>query len=615
MKKLLSLLLSILMICSIGCVNVFADIPHFGSVTLGGIDLVSGGYWINDSTNRGKLTATGASSTNFNVAYDATTNTLTLKNFNPETVSGDSTIVNPSNGLRATVNNESTKATLKIVVSGTNNIKTGETGVQMNYNAIYAGFGSAKCKVEICGDNESGVTNSLNLYANRSGDYLTGVTANGGIEIKDVDLYIKLHANESFSCIAGLKATDGDVLIDNCNVQMDLSRANDNGPEKIIGIYAGDGTTKRNITVNGSVVNMNIDSGSSNNQYVCAFGGAPYNSNTYPFKPVNTYLNDTDVTININGSRTTLFTENPIINGLSDVDYGTYEANTKKFEDTDETTAIEQQETGIVRNIDLSRNGKRDETEAGKENGFTYFHSTNTYKIEYELDDGIVYDPLDSKTEKPNPTSYTKTTETFSLNPPTKLGYTFSGWKLPNTEDSTATTTVTIPKGSKGNKKFIAVYTVINYNITYHLDGGDNNTSNPATYTVEDTVNYLNPTKDGYTFVGWYSNADLTNSTTGINKGSTGDVDVYAKWKEKEYTITYHLNGGTNNAANPTSYTKNDVVTFKDPSWGGHTFLGWYSDPDCTVAITGIPVGSKGNVDIYAKWKTNSYQVVHTGVE
>ena len=66
------------------------------------------------------------------------------------------------------------------------------------------------------------------------------------------------------------------------------------------------------------------------------------------------------------------------------------------------------------------------------------------------------------------------------------------------------TQSVTIPAGSTGNRSYTANFTPITYTISYDLDGGTNNSSNPATYTIESASITLNaPTRKGYTFIGW----------------------------------------------------------------------------------------------------------------
>lgn len=66
-------------------------------------------------------------------------------------------------------------------------------------------------------------------------------------------------------------------------------------------------------------------------------------------------------------------------------------------------------------------------------------------------------------------------------------------------------------------------------------------------------------------------------------------------------TITYELNGGTNNPGNPEAYDSVDV-TLKDPSRKGYSFAGWYTDKDLKTKITTIKGGTNKNYTLYAKW-------------
>ena len=71
----------------------------------------------------------------------------------------------------------------------------------------------------------------------------------------------------------------------------------------------------------------------------------------------------------------------------------------------------------------------------------------------------------------------------------------------------------------------------VDYTITYELDDGVNNENNPTTYTVEsETINLQNPSKDGYFFIGWYSDSTYLTSCMSIPKGSVGNKTVYAKF-------------------------------------------------------------------------------------
>lgn len=100
-------------------------------------------------------------------------------------------------------------------------------------------------------------------------------------------------------------------------------------------------------------------------------------------------------------------------------------------------------------------------------------------------------------------------------------GYKFKGWK----EDYT---------NIQQDMDIHAEYETIRYKINYQLNDGVMKEENPDTYTVESpAIELKTPTRDGYKFVGWYETEDLTgNGISVIESGSTGDLTLYAKWKD-----------------------------------------------------------------------------------
>ena len=194
---------------------------------------------------------------------------------------------------------------------------------------------------------------------------------------------------------------------------------------------------------------------------------------------------------------------------------------------------------------------------------FTAIWSIIDYKISYELNGGINH--------AKNPESYTVDSDDIMLNEPTRLGYRFIGWSDGGV----------IEHGSTGVKTFTASWEVITYKITYILDGGVNAPENSGTYTVEDVITLVPPTKAGYHFDGW-SNGGL------IEKGSTGDKEFTATWSIIDYKISYELNGGTNHAKNPESYTVNSAdITLNEPTRPGYRFVGWSTEERSRMVSTG----------------------------
>lgn len=144
-------------------------------------------------------------------------------------------------------------------------------------------------------------------------------------------------------------------------------------------------------------------------------------------------------------------------------------------------------------------------------------------------------------------------------------------------------------------------YTEPQFTITYNLNGGTNNISNPATFDDDDVpVTLLAPTRTGATFDGWYYDAQFTETVTTIS--TLANTTVYAKWILTTYTVTYNLDGGTNHVSNPATFDVEDLpITLLDATKAFYVFSGWWTGAGGTgtevSAITTI-----GNKTLYAYW-------------
>ncbi|SFB17284.1 Listeria/Bacterioides repeat-containing protein [Acetitomaculum ruminis DSM 5522] len=196
----------------------------------------------------------------------------------------------------------------------------------------------------------------------------------------------------------------------------------------------------------------------------------------------------------------------------------------------------------------------------------------------------------------------------------TKKGYKFLGWNTKQNESGTLYNK-TFYKLTRNNNSVIKLYAkwqLNKYTINYKLSGGNNNTSNPTSYTVTSANIVLKkPTKTGYIFVGWYKDSNYKNRLADdtIKSGSTGNITLYAKWQLKKYKITYKLEGGKNNTDNPSTYTiTTPNITLKKPTKTGYTFVGWYLDPNYKKQLKNgvIKTGSTGDIILYSKWKKKS---------
>ena len=137
---------------------------------------------------------------------------------------------------------------------------------------------------------------------------------------------------------------------------------------------------------------------------------------------------------------------------------------------------------------------------------------------------------------------------------------------------------------------------IISHNITYNLDGGTNNELNPSSYVEGEEVILKEATKEGYKFLGWYIGET---KVTSISPEAKEDIELTAKWEKikEKYQITYILNGGTNNASNPSTYEEGEKVILKEATKEGYKFLGWYKDGELVTEV------KEGNVTVEARFE------------
>ncbi|MGN1369325.1 MAG: InlB B-repeat-containing protein, partial [Aristaeellaceae bacterium] len=217
----------------------------------------------------------------------------------------------------------------------------------------------------------------------------------------------------------------------------------------------------------------------------------------------------------------------------------------------------------------------------------------------------------DGKDEKPfhTATEYVgKPIEQNLPETPARDGYEFLGWfSTPECgeDDLIDFDTYLVP----GDMTLYAGWKAVDYTITYDLDGGTNDPSNPDTYTVEsDRIDFARATRDGYTCLGWIAESPAMGNDAfdaWLPAGSTGDVVLTAIWEPVSYDIHYDLLGGENDSSNPDAYTiESEAITLASPTRSGYTFLGWTGTDltEPTMNVT-IPAGSVGQRSYTANWE------------
>lgn len=143
----------------------------------------------------------------------------------------------------------------------------------------------------------------------------------------------------------------------------------------------------------------------------------------------------------------------------------------------------------------------------------------------------------------------------------------------------------------------------------------------PTIYHYESPLQLPKVQKLGYTFVGWFDNADfLGHPLCELSAQKyTQNITLYAKFIPKSYPIDYELNGGEfdqpiNSGITPTMCTLDETIDLPIPTKQGHTFIGWHNNvqlqgqPMTTLSVAQIP---STKIILFAKWQANAYNIFY----
>ena len=144
--------------------------------------------------------------------------------------------------------------------------------------------------------------------------------------------------------------------------------------------------------------------------------------------------------------------------------------------------------------------------------------------------------------------------------------------------------------GGTFNGKVIGAYTV-----TFQSEGGSEVASQIRANTPADQP--ADPTKEGYTFIGWYNGESEWNFETPV----TADLTLTAKWQVNQYTITFKPENGGQDIVIKQDYGT-AITAPANPTKTGYTFAGW----DKTIPTT-MPAG---DMTITARWTENRVIVI-----
>lgn len=120
---------------------------------------------------------------------------------------------------------------------------------------------------------------------------------------------------------------------------------------------------------------------------------------------------------------------------------------------------------------------------------------------------------------------------------PVADGYSFGGWYTEAACQNAFDFETAITK----DMTLYAKWKLETYSITYEMDGGENDESNPTSFTIESETFVFKDPKEriGYLFDGWYYNPDYSHVATQVSQGYFGDITLYAKWIPTQYEVIY----------------------------------------------------------------------------
>ena len=215
-----------------------------------------------------------------------------------------------------------------------------------------------------------------------------------------------------------------------------------------------------------------------------------------------------------------------------------------------------------------------------------------------------------------------------------KTGYTFAGWKLSADDtaaynyymvgenggewgvwlysDEVSADGYFVPFTEGFSLDLTAAYTANTYTVKFDLNY-EGSTGNPSNIKVTyDSVYGILPvpTRNGYTFDGWFTEQEGgTQITANDVVKITADQTLFAHWTAIEYNIIYNPGIGTNNPENPPVYTYESAFEFKAPTEPeGYKFVGWFNAAN-NEKISGITEGRTGDLTLIAQYKPMEYTV------
>jgi uncharacterized repeat protein (TIGR02543 family) len=197
----------------------------------------------------------------------------------------------------------------------------------------------------------------------------------------------------------------------------------------------------------------------------------------------------------------------------------------------------------------------------------------------------------------------------YILQIPTRDGCIFLGWFTEQDGGIKLTNDLGVSLNIWNNSNIEVVYAhwAKYYNITYILNGGTNNSNNSNRYNSFEGAILYSPTKNGYYFDGWYISSTFSGSQMQrIEKDTTGNISLYAKWSAKTYIITLSTSKGSL-CSTTANVTFGQFYNLPVPSGSNATFIGWRADNEVSTGINCVTDSSGSSKNSYSYYENKTY--------
>lgn len=227
-----------------------------------------------------------------------------------------------------------------------------------------------------------------------------------------------------------------------------------------------------------------------------------------------------------------------------------------------------------------------------------------SYQFKCDLNGGTI------ESGKQPSSTYTVESPDITLPTLSKQHYKFMGWRYDLSDVERVEPTVTIKQGTSfGDRSFTAQFKPIDYPIVYERNGGQKESNNPDTYTVETVFTFERPIKPFYKFEGWFDNKNFSGSQiTELNKNFYGNpLRLYAKWSPEPFDVDFY-DGDTKYQIydNYTRDIENGISVLPKPEKQDRVFTGW-KQKDGTL-VESVSPGTE-SMNLYASWKLIEFTI------